>query len=244
MMAGSVRILKNMGFLVLGLAFLTSRAAFADDKVVLLGDSYVESFIPNAKISGSLLVGVKWADETGNFDPSKINLRVPAVAKGRKACVEINSQDGRYSAKNLYQIKADTAPVASFETKTAFASNLSQYNAQTMAVAVRLVDSCDSADVGTLLPVSLNAPAAAAAGRKLAVLVNAEPHKVALRLTDAKGEIGHFTGCTSVGSNVNVAFTSSCELVLDRVTPGASDLEVRVNERFDRSVKHFPIMLD
>lgn len=222
----------------------TWSAAQADDKVELVSDAYVESFIPNAKVSGGLLVGVKWADSAGAFSPAKVSIRVPKEAQGHKACVEINSQDGRYTAQNLYMIKADPGQPARFETKTAFAQNLSQYNTSAMAVNVRLVDACDSPEVGPLVPASLDEPAKAGPSRKLLVLMNAEPHKLALRLLDHGKEVGHFNGCSAVGSSVNVAFTSSCEIALDQVAGGAYDLEAKVNERFDHVTKHFTLLFD
>lgn len=217
--------------------------AKADDKAELINASYVESFIPNAKVSGGLLVGVKWEDKTDAFSPHKVSIRAPKDTQGRKACVEINSQDGRYTAQNLYQIKSNPGDKVQFETKTAFAQDLSAYKTDSMAVNVRLVESCDSPETGTLIPASLGDGVNDGA-RKLVVLMNAEPHKLTLKLTKNGVEAGSFKGCTAVGSNVNVAFTSSCRIALDRASDGPYDLEVKVNERFDHVTKHFTLLLN
>ena len=76
---------------------------------------YFERYLDNPKVSGNLLVGVRWAraDENtaapGKFDPGNVHLVVPARLPARTACVEVNSKDGRYSAENLYAVPPDVA---------------------------------------------------------------------------------------------------------------------------------------
>jgi hypothetical protein len=224
----------------------------AESEVSLVSAPYVESFVPNAKVSGNLLVGVKWLGAAGNFDPEKITIHISPQVRGRKVCVEINSQDGRYSAENLYYIGSGTTELSHFPTGTGFSRDLAKYDSDAMAVTVRLVDSCDALEVGTILPAILKVPSAIAqsqekesSSRQLVALVNAEPQKISLRLMDRQKEVGHSMGCNAAETKVKVAFTSSCTVSLDSsLPPGQYDLELLVHERFERLVKHFPVIID
>lgn len=227
-------------------------SAAAEQELPLQNSPYIETFAENPKISNrvTFLAGVQWAPPDGKFAPSEVGIHVSPTIRGRKACVEINSQDGRYSAENAYLVPGNAANESTFQAKTAYPEELRQhYTFDMMAITVRLIDSCDSADEGTILPATLGArqspPTETAQKRRLLALINADPHKLTLRLTSGPQEIGHFAGCEMNERRSNVAFMSSCSIAIDPDTkPGLYDLEIGFKERFERVVKHFFVLID
>jgi len=203
---------------------------------------YVESFVGKPKVSGNLLVGLRFGGASGNFDPKAIGLFVTAKVGGRPACVDISSRDGLYYAQNMYNLPAPSGGFIPFETSTAYASKLSQYDIGDVAVTVRLVGDCNSPDEGEIVPVVMS-PTKPSQPISLVALVNAEPDR--LRVSLLKNGIEAATAvCASAPNAVQISFTSSCEFrggpVLER---GSYDLLIRVRERFASRDSHFSVQL-
>jgi hypothetical protein len=207
---------------------------------------YVESFVGKPKVSGNLLVGLRFGEATGRFNPSAVALLIPPKAGWRSACVEVSSRDGLYYAQNTYDIKGASGGQSSIEASTAYSGQLLRYDIKDIAVNVRLVRDCNAPDEGDLVPVIMNAPAGTPAKStflSLVALVNAEPDR--LRLVLLKNGVEAATGvCTSDPNAVQISFTSSCEFRRSSaLAPGSYDLLIRVRERFASRDSHFSVQI-
>jgi hypothetical protein len=232
-----------MWFFVLLLA--TSAPSIDIQTIKLAKTSYVENFAGNPKISGSLLVGLIIGVPFGKYHPEEVGLYLSADARGRNACVEISSRDGRYFAQNAYHIPNEQG-IGRFETSTKFAEQLAQYEAEELAILVRLVETCNSAEGGLLAPATLTTKSADRTivkngRRSLRVLVNADKERLNIILT--KNGVVAATGiCETARDAVRISFTSSCALELPDTSSAARyDLNIRVRDRFAWRDSHFSI---
>jgi hypothetical protein len=208
---------------------------------------YIESFVGKPKVSGNLLVGLRFGEAAGNFDPKAIGLFITPRVGGHFACVDISSRDGLYYAQNMYGLPAASGNLVPFETGTAYTAKLSQYNIGDIAVTVRLVSDCNSPDEGVIVPAVVSSPsrpiAKSSQTLSLVALVNAEPDrlKVALLRNGVEASIAE---CKSDPNAVQISFTSSCEFKGSSALPsGNYDLLIRVRERFAARDSHFSVQL-
>jgi hypothetical protein len=215
--------------------------------IKLVAPPYLETFVGNPEVSGSLLVGVAAGAPTGAFDPNAVAVSLSAELRGRKACVEVASRDGRYSAENLYQLP-DGSGTAFLETQTKYIQQLSRYDAKEIAVTIRLVDDCNSPKQGLIVPALLqlkaseHQPDAGRAGRRrLVIFVNKDKESLMVSLLKSGAEVARAT-CNSEPNSVNIAFTSSCSVVAD-LAPGGYALLIRVHERFSSRDSRFEVLL-
>src|ERR1039458_4138603 len=175
---------------------------------------YVESFVGKPKVSGNLLVGLRFGEAAGTFDPKAIGLFITPKVGGHLACVDISSRDGLYYAQNMYSMPATSGNLAPFETGTAYAAKLSQYNIGDIAVTVRLISDCNSPDEGVIVPAIVSSPskplAKSSQALSLVALVNAEPDRLKVTLL-RDGVEASIAECKSDPNAVQISFTSSCE---------------------------------
>jgi hypothetical protein len=208
---------------------------------------YVESFVGKPKVSGNLLVGLRFGGTAGNFDPKAIGLHVTPKLGGHSACVDISTRDGLYYAQNMYSIPAASGNLVPFESGTAHADLLSKYNIADVAVTVRLVSDCNAPDVGDLVPAIMNSPSGPPAKPSqtlsLVALVNAEPDRLKVALL-RNGVEAATAECKSDPNAVQISFTSSCAFSGGPdLPPGRYDLLIRVRERFASRDSHFSVQL-
>ena len=208
---------------------------------------YVDSFVGNPKVSGNLLVGLRFSEASGNFNPSAVGLYVTPKVGGQSACVDISSRDGRYYAENMYEMPATSGNIMQFDADTAYAAKLSRYDIRDIAVTVRLVNDCNAPDEGKVVPAIMNSisnlPTKSPHNLLLVALVNAEPDrlKVALLRNGAESAVAE---CKSDPKAVQISFTSSCEFRgTAALAPGNYDLLIRVRERFASRDSHFSVQL-
>jgi hypothetical protein len=208
---------------------------------------YVETFVGKPKVSGNLLVGLRFGGVEGKFDPKAVGLYITPRVGGRPACVDISTRDGLYYAQNMYSIPAASGNLMPFETETAHPDTLSQYNIKEIAVTVRLVSDCNAPDVGDIVPAVINSqsrlPAVPSRTLPLVALVNAEPDRLKVALL-RNGVEAATAECRSDPNAVQIAFTSSCEFSgSPGLAPGNYDLLIRVRERFASRDSHFSVQV-
>ena len=209
-------------------------------------EQYFERYLDNPKVSGNLLVGVRWAraDENtaapGKFDPGNVHLVVPARLPARTACVEVNSKDGRYSAENLYAVPPDVAREPALYADSKYKDRL-KYNIDNIAVLIRTGSSCAAADSGkiipaVLVPIGAELSAAISAVPALVVAINADPESV--ELTILKNGVPELRAvCESAGEGVNISYSTVCKFHPNkRLEGGEYGLTLALAERF-RTVK-------
>jgi hypothetical protein len=205
---------------------------------------YVESFVGKPKVSGNLLVGLRFGEASGKFNPSAVGLLIPPRVGWRSACVDISSRDGLYFAQNMYEIDGASGGLATIQAITKYSDELLRYKNEDIAVTVRLVSDCNAPEVGELVPAILNASSRTVArspNLSLVALVNAEPDrlKVALLRNGVEASIAE---CKSDSNAVQISFTSSCEFKASTaLAPGNYDLLIRVRERFASRDSHFAV---
>lgn len=203
---------------------------------------YIENFVGKPKVSGNLLVGLRFGGAEGNdFHPDAIALHITPKVGGRSACVEISTRDGLYYAQNMYSIPAASDKLMPFESGTTHADKLSAYKIEDIAVTVRLVSDCNAPDKGEIVPPVMNSPSRPPAS--LVALVNAEPDRLKVALL-RNGVEAATAQCKSDPTAVQISFTSSCEFSGNSaLAPGSYDLLIRVRERFATRDSHFSVQL-
>ncbi len=201
---------------------------------------YAELFIDNPKVSGNLLVGLRWGGPDGRddtfFDPDNVGLALPRGIQLSNVCVDIVSKDGRYTAENLYEVgSAGTHPTLGGEHD--FRRRLQTYRIDDMAVMVRLSASCDGGDTDVLVP-AIVTPASAGLGSaardRLVAYVNADPAKVRLSLLGRDmSALAADMRCADPGPGVRIAYSAVCVIVPKAPLPDTRmTLRLATRERF------------
>jgi hypothetical protein len=231
---------------VLASIFLTHLLFTVQAQVIpLVNGPYIETFVGNPKVSGNLLVGLSWNPPGNNFDAREVGVLLFPRFRGRRACVEVASQDGRYFAQNLYEFPNGQGERL-FQANTNYDTPLRHYPAFEMAVSIRLVDDCNSPERGVLIPAIFRSAAQTGGSdgdeRLLVAYLNADSQhiKVLLRKKDGGESIA---GTCRPGPNaVKISFSSSCEFPM----PPPSDyvLAVRLQERFDSHEYDFNVSVN
>jgi hypothetical protein len=240
------------------LSVISGRAGGASEKdtLQLAGDArYVDLYLQNPKVSGNLLVGVRWAraDENstspGGFDWKNVRLVVPAGLPARSACVDIASKDGRYTAENLYAVPPDIARQPRLNATTKFDSELSHYGIDSIAVLIRTVPTCDAAEFGKIIPAVLvprgaDAAAAVSAVPALAVYVNADPGRVTLSLQNDASGAELDARCERAGEGVSISYSTACTFrPATRLVGGQYKLHLEIKERFRTVPTDFDLLI-
>lgn len=214
---------------------------------------YVETFVQDPRVSGSLLVGLAWglpegspeAKTVAKFDAEQVGIFLFPILRGRKACVEVSSQDGRYFAQNLYELPDMQGP-EDFDASTHYREQLNHYSVSEMAVSIRLVNDCNSAEQGSLVPARMNngpvnASDANGGGRPLLAYFNADSQRLTVSL-QRKGAAEPIRGnCRTEESAVKISFSSACKFY--GPPPGDYELIVELQERFKPQVSRFQVSI-
>lgn len=228
--------------LLLGIAALAALpfaiwAQSAAGVLQLIG-TYEEQYLPNPTVSGNLLVGLRWGGpEDGSFNPAAVRVRLPGKLPTAKACVDVVSKDGRYSAENLYGVGVAAGRLARVAAPTSFAKQLEKYPVGDIAVMIRAVDSCTATDFGSVIPAimaPLGAQASSDRGAILTAYVNADPGQVrADVLGPDKSVLAHSGPCKASGEGVRIAYSTTCTVELPRDLPtDGLWLRLTTRERF------------
>lgn len=209
---------------------------------------YDELYVGNPKVSGSLLVGLRWGGETpGLFDPQGVAMRVPPALPAEHSCVDIASKDGRYTAENLYGL-GPSGRLAWFSAPTGHADVLHGYKVDDVGVLIRAARSCDDDQSLGIVPAVVTPWRAKPLPPDAQVLVadvNADPAFVSAALVDAKGEeLASAPACSAPGTDVQIAFSSVCTLRATRKLPQSGvKLLLHVRERFEVTENAYPLLI-
>jgi hypothetical protein len=220
------------------------------------GADYVDFYLQNPKVSGNLLVGVRWAraDDTGkspaSFDPKNVRLVVPAGLRVRSICVDITSKDGRYTAENLYAVPPDAARQPRLDAKTKYEPVLGRYDIDSIAVMIRTVPTCDAAEFGWIIPAVLvphgaDISAAISAVPALVINVNADPERVTLTLNPRDASDGKLEAkCESTAKGVSISYSTACTFrPATRLVGGEYNLHLEIKERFKTVPTDFHLLI-
>ena len=207
--------------------------------------TYVETF-GDPKVSAiSLLVGLAWSPPKTSieshsslpFNPDKVSILLSSAFQNRKACVEISSQDGRYFAQNLYQLP-DRPGTGTFDAPSQHAKELHNYTVGEMAVSIRLVDDCNSADRSLRIPARITPDISSPA---LVAHLNADAQHLTVSLRK-KGTSELISSiCEAAPERNNISFSSSCTFT--NPAPDDYDLVVEVQEGFSSRKSVFKVSL-
>ena len=205
---------------------------------------YMETYLPNPKVSGSLLVGLQWGGVGGYFDPHDVRLQLPAAVTGGHACVDLASKDGRYVAENLYTV-APAGGQARLDAKTQYESQLSTYPADDVGVVIRAGKTCDD-EACSIIPafvVPLHADAVQST-RRLVADVNADAELVTAGLLGPDGAgIPANTACVAAGAGVQIAYSTVCTIDLQVALPRSGVvLRLQTKERFKTISNDFTLL--
>ena len=200
---------------------------------------YVETF-GDPKVSAlSLLVGLAWGPPKTSlpFKPDEVGILLTPALQNLKACVEISSQDGRYFAQNLYQLP-NRPGAGTFDAPSKHVKELHNYPVVEMAVSIRLVDDCNSADRSLRVPARITPDVSSPA---LVAYLNADAQHltVSLRKKGTSELIGSI--CESTPERNNISFSSSCTFT--NPPPDDYDLVVEVQEGFSSRKSVFKVSL-
>lgn len=197
---------------------------------------YAEVFLEDPKVSGNLLVGLRWASEPGAFDPDNVRVPWSRSNKASRVCVEVMSKDGRYSAENLYNLGDSVVPSPRLKSETKYGDRLRRYPTDDMAVLVREAASCGVAAAKAVLPATVTAGKTATGSssrRELLAFVNADPERVGVSLRDGRDQIITSGNCRVAGGGVRIAYSAVCSLTVPDNAPSAGMLlRLDVKERF------------
>jgi len=232
------------------------KAEQAQDVLQLAGEpkQYVEFYLENPKVSGNLLVGVRWARADDNpaapakFDPNNVRLIVPARLPVPTACVNVASRDGRYTAENLYVVPPDVAREPALYAETRYPELNENYNIDNIAVMIRSVPSCDAANFGEIIPAVLvpkgvEVSDAISAVPALVVAVNADPESVELSL-QRDGGPKLSASCEGADKAVNISYSAVCKFHPERrLESGQYSLTLTIKERFKKVKTPFKLLI-
>lgn len=230
---------RRVAIVLMGIAYFS--LGIAAQSIPLQHKPYIQNFVGKPKVSGNLLVGLRFGGIEGSFMPNGVALYITPKVAGHPTCVDISSRDGLYYAQNMYNIPAGTG-LLPFETGGKYPQELSHYNIADIAVIVRLVSDCNAPDLGDIVPASMNS-AKPPQTLSLVALVNAEPDRLQVSLLK-NGVEAATAECRSDPSAVQISFTSSCVFSgAAAPAPGRYDLLIRVRERFATRDSHFSVQL-
>jgi hypothetical protein len=250
--ASALRLVAALSVLVM----VVQAAAAADRDVLQLAGAvnYSELYLENPKVSGNLVVGVRWASSTGvgrpvvRFDPLNVRMIVPAELYGRSACVDVTSKDGRYTAENLYAVPPDPPRQPKLYTRTKYEDVLHGYVLDSVAVMIRAGSDCNVAQSGTIVPAVLVPQGSDMATemsrvRSLVVQVNADPDRVRLGLYKSdETNLGNAI-CISAGEGVLISYSTTCTFEPARLSPGSYRLHFEITERFKIVPANFVLLV-
>ena len=206
---------------------------------------YTEMYLQNPKVSGSLLVGLRWAGPDGNYDPHNIRLSLPTHVPGSRACVDVVSKDGRYTAENLYAV-ASTSRQVLLNASTQFEQELNDYQAGDVGIIVHAGSDCESEEGGIIPALVVPLHTYPGSGREGFIAdINADPELVSAKLVNLDGvELPARSACVAAGGGVHIAYSSVCTITPTSDLPrSAIKLRLLIKERFTTVNNDFTLLL-
>ena len=208
---------------------------------------YAELFLEHPKVSGNLLVGLRWMSPGGSFDPDRVGLSKAGGKGTGLVCVGVMSKDGRYTAENLYDLANSPAPAPLLQSKTEYGKELRGYRVDEIAVIIRAASSCDTADSKVVIPATVmpaDGGQIASGRRELLAFVNADPERVGMSLIDSRGDVSASGSCVAAGAGVHIAYSTVCALTVpDKLASAGLKLRLSIKERFKTVPTDYRLLL-
>lgn len=203
--------------------------SLATDFRILEPSRFEEQLREKVPVSGGIRKGVFLGSPDQKVDLDRLRVEVPETGKLR-LCVEIESQDGAYSAELEYRLEKPARGGFALRLPTRHAPFLEDRKIRELAVLAYLADDCPA-------PVELILPAiwGDGTGEALIVLVNSQD--TAVRLFDP-GSRQSFE-CRPAPGKSHLAYDTEC--ALESLRPGGEALLIIDRRRFETRLK--PIQL-
>ena len=203
--------------------------SLAEDLRVLEPSRFEEQLRERVPVSGGIRKGVFLGAPDQKVDLNRLRVELPETGRPR-LCVEIESQDGAYSAELEYRLEKPAKGGFALRLPTRHAPFLEGKRIRELAVLAYLAEDCPG-------PVELIIPAiwGGGAGEALIVLVNSQD--TAVRLFDP-GSRQSFA-CRPAPGKSHLAYDTECAVELPK--PGGEALLTLDRRRFETRLK--PIQL-
>ena len=197
-----------------------------------------ERYTEEIPVSGGLRVGLMNDTDGKINDPRVVYALIPS-ASAASLCVEISSQDGRYSANLEYDVSNTDSGWRPLTIPTEKHSELSGYDRDGLVVLANLSASCDGS-TGTLIVTSWEEQAAGGdgdVGEHVYVYLNSRiPTTI---VGTVGGQVDNEARCQTLG-DVTTAYNLRCAVPTEWVS---TDSEFYIRMRKGRSVSDIPLPL-
>jgi hypothetical protein len=204
--------------------------SLAGESRVLEPSRFKEQLRDKVPVSGGIRKGVFMGHPDQKVGLDRLRVEIPATERPR-LCVEIESQDGAYSAELEYRLERPTAGGFALRLPSHYASFLENLRIRELAVLAYLADACPG-------PIELIVPAiwgTEAPGAGLTVLVNSQDAEV--RILDP--ETRQQSACRPAPGKSHLSYDTECTLESPR--QGRQTLLVIDRRRYETRLK--PIQL-
>lgn len=195
-----------------------------------------ERYTAEVPVSGGLRVGFMNDTDGKIQDPRVVYALIPS-SRPTSLCVEISSQDGRYSANLEYDLSNTDSGWQSLRVPTEKRSELSGYDRDGLVVLANLSESCDGS-TGTFVVTSWQHRAAddgGKAGEYLYVYLNSRvPTTI---VSGVGGQVDNEVRCQKLG-DITTAYNLRCAVPTEWVK---ADTEFFIRMRKGRNVTNIPL---
>jgi hypothetical protein len=228
---------------------ILGQAFAANDDALLPVDKFTDLYLVHPQVAGSLLVGLRWGGVSGTFDPDNVRVRLPKSLGKKRACVDVVSEDGRYSAENLYDLVTNSAQPRFF-VETVYEDELHTYKTNNIAVIVNVANSCDDGSSDGLIPAivsALDTKTPQVDLHTLVAYINYDPALVEVSLLgEGPQPLPAIISCIGSGDEqtVDIAYRTVCTIA-SRDALSAKHLRLHLvrKSRFETLVSDFPLLL-
>ncbi len=217
--------------------FISSTSAQEIIELTTDTNSFKEHYDRSVPVSGGAIVGIRLGRHQGPI--SIDNILFPAFL-GEELCVRSVTQDGRYSANNIYRPtkKIHAGSLVKLAPVTLkYAGLLSSYSYDTFAVNAFLATDgrCDPNNA-THIPLL---DSDSEGFRKLSVFINASGRASQMRI----GKYSTSVNCTPSSEGARIAYDTQCDMDLPPHVSDAVSVQILMDDGFDKEVLHFNIIL-
>lgn len=162
-------------------------------------------------VSLAQIVGMRAGSPANAFDPRAVKLMIGAAASQDQVCINIQSLDGRYTARNLYGSIKSAGATPSLEIPTRFEADLKAYPANDIAVDAYAARNCNDRKPSEYFVAILGK---GSAFDHIVVQVNAGRTRLKAELRRDNAAIVPEILCDDLQNRARIGFTAECRLNL------------------------------
>ncbi|MBB4638147.1 hypothetical protein FHS01_004206 [Longimicrobium terrae] len=122
-------------------AFFRCIVAQTQEPLVPLGGRWEERRPPRRALSGVLVPGVMTGDQDALVDPAQITVLLPPNSAGM-LCVVVNSQDGRYWARAMFEIRPSAGHSVLLTAPRRYRNEFRRYRVRDLVISATLTPDC------------------------------------------------------------------------------------------------------